>query len=126
MNPPESLPALTLAYIGDAVYELETRKHMITQAERNVKDYNAIAFSMVCASAQSGAVSKIMPFFTEDEQDIYRRGRNAKSGSAPKSASVEEYRNATGLEAVFGYLYLDGQYERIAELFRFITDDSEI
>lgn len=115
-NPSEYSP-LVLAYIGDAVYEVYTRERIL------LKNPNMPAHKLhvenikyVKAHAQSNSVSAIEPMLTEEEQAIFRRGRNAKSGTTPKNADVLEYHRATGLEALFGYLHLKGERERLNEL----------
>lgn len=106
--------ALTAAYIGDAVYELLMR---IKYENHN------IVVKKVCAEAQSAAVDKIIEYLNDNELTFYKRGRNAKVNSVPQHASVRDYHRATGLEALFGYLYIDGKEERIKELFNIINND---
>jgi len=107
--------ALTLAYIGDAVYELKMRMAF--------PDHN-ITVKKVCAEAQSSAFDVISGLLTDDEMSAYKRGRNAKVNSVPQHASVEEYHKATGLESLFGYLYVEGREDRINELFDVIINDN--
>ena len=107
----------SLAYLGDAVIELTVRQALLEQGSGDVGAMNRIADSLVRATAQSEAMDKIMPLLTEDELAVYKRGRNTHSHTVPKSAKVSEYRKATGMEALFGYLYLEGHSERIKELF---------
>lgn len=108
------LGALTAAYIGDAVFELKMRLKY-----HNHKD----VVKRVCAEYQSQAADKIMDFLAPEEVDFYKRGRNAKVNSVPSHASVAQYHKATGLEALFGYLYYENKVQRIDELFDLITDD---
>ena len=107
---------LVLAYIGDAVYEVHIRKHLLQAGNQPVEKLHKAATRFVKASAQAAAAEYLHPQWTEEEQDIYRRGRNAKSGSVAKSGTVAEYRVATGFEALMGYLYLSGNIDRILEL----------
>lgn len=107
-----------LAYLGDAVFELIVREHLVVST--GVSDpgkLNKLAASYVKATEQSRAVSRIEEFLTEEESAVYRRGRNINGVSVPHSASAVEYRRSTGLETLFAYLYLSGKNERIRELF---------
>ncbi len=108
--------SLTLAYLGDAVLELLVREKLLLVGNNTVKDLHKQALKFVCAKAQSDGVEKLIPYLTDEEFKIYKRGRNAKS-TAPKSADVTDYKRATGLEALFGYLYLVGEQERMYKLF---------
>ena len=107
----------SLAYVGDAVIELTVRQTLLELGSGDVGAMNKIADSLVRAPAQSEAMDKIMPLLTEDELAVYKRGRNTHSHTVPKSAKVSEYRKATGMEALFGYLHLEGKTDRIKELF---------
>lgn len=107
---------MQLAYLGDSVYETAVRYALLSRGEMSLKDYNKIAVKIVSAPAQYRAVKALESEFTEWEADIIRRGRNAKGGNVPKSASVEEYRTATGFEALMGKLYLEKNYDRISYL----------
>ena len=109
----KNLNVINLAFIGDAVYSLFVRENILSNGELKANDLNKLASSVVCAEAQSAYVKKLVPLMTEDEADIYKRARNAKKGTRPKHAAVAEYNNATGFEAVLGYLYLTGNYERL-------------
>ncbi|MDR0944163.1 MAG: ribonuclease III [Ruminococcus sp.] len=111
---------LSLAFLGDGVYELLVREMIVSEANRPVGELHKMAVTYVKASFQAAAADKISESLTETEADIYRRGRNANGVHIPKSASPAEYRKATGFEAVFGYLYLKGDRERIEELFKLI------
>lgn len=108
---------LTLAYMGDAVFELLTRERIVLAGEKPPAKLNRLARGYVTAVAQSAAVERLLPLLDEDETAVYKRGRNAKSAHAPKSAGAVEYRRATGLECLFGYLYLAGRIERARALF---------
>lgn len=114
---PKHLNPLTLAYIGDAVYEIYARLSVLSQGERPVKDLHRQTVSLVQAAAQSHALDQIQHLLTDDEIIIYKRGRNASPTSMAKTATSAQYHRATGLEALFGYLYLTKQSERIHTLF---------
>lgn len=118
MNP------LALAFLGDAVYELLAREMLVRGSGFSVRTLHKKKVELVRAAAQSDAFAKLEPQLTEDEQAILRRGRNASPGHTPKNADVLEYRRATGLEALFGYLYLCGEMERIRDLFSVIAGHS--
>ena len=107
---------LTLAYIGDAVYELVIRTLLVEQGNTQVNKLNQRANKLVKASAQSEMIEKLKSHLTEEELGIFRRGRNAKSYTMAKNATMSDYRRATGFEALMGYLYLTEQQERILEL----------
>ena len=107
---------LTLAYIGDAIYELVIRTILVRRGNAQVNKLHKYASSLVKAEKQSQMVAVLEPFFTEEEEHVYKRGRNAKSYTTAKHASVADYRRATGLEAVMGYLYLKGDYPRMLDL----------
>ena len=108
-----------LAYLGDSVLEVCVRTYLVTERGLSTSAHlNRVSLEFVRASAQSEAVGRMEPHFTEEEAAIYRRGRNMGHGNVPKSASVAEYRRATGMEVLFGYLHLTGQTERLDHLFR--------
>jgi len=111
-----SVPAL--AYLGDCVIELCVRKYLVEKGLSTSAHLNAEALDFVRAPAQAEAMKRILPHLTEEEDRYFRRGRNLGHGNVPKRATVSEYRAATGMEALFGYLHLTGQSERIDELFR--------
>ena len=111
-----------LAFYGDSVYEVLVRERVVTQHHTNAGRLHDMAVERVRASYQSEAVNVIEPMLTEKEADILRRGRNAGGISVPKSAKPSEYRRATALEALFGYLSLTGQNERIETLFNAICE----
>ena len=113
---PRTIPGLTLAYLGDCIYELIIRSMLVEQGIMHVSDLNKAAVAHVRAGAQAKLMQSIEGRLTEDETAVYHRGRNAKSASIPKNASVAEYRTATGFEALMGYLYLKGETGRILEL----------
>lgn len=111
-----------LAFYGDSVYETLVRLRVVTRHQTNAGRLHELAVKQVRASYQSEAVDVVKPLLTEAEADILRRGRNAGGLSVPKSAKPAEYRRATALEALFGYLSLSGQQERVEELFEAICE----
>ncbi len=113
----KQLSPLNLAFIGDCIYEILVRETLVCDANRPVNDLHKESVKYVSAKAQTQAYEKIKDALTEDEQAVFKRGRNAKVGHSPKSASEGEYHCATGIEALFGYLYLKGDTDRIKELF---------
>lgn len=119
---PKELSPLNLAFIGDCVYEMLVRERLVSEANRPVNDLHRESVKFVSAKAQTAAFQKIEPLLTEEETAVFKRGRNAKTGHQPKSASVGEYHCATGVEALFGYLYLTDNNERITYLFNAINE----
>ena len=111
---------LGLAHIGDGVYELMTRAALCEEGHTAVAELHQLATRRVNAPAQAAAVEKLLPALTGEELAIYRRGRNAHVNSVPRAANIGQYHAATGLEALFGWLYLQGKCERLNELFRLI------
>ena len=109
---------LTLAYIGDGIYELYIRTILIKQGNCQANKLHKRASRLVKAPAQSAMVAVLEPLFTPEEEAVYKRGRNAKSYTTAKNATTGEYRRATGFEAVMGYLYLTGQYHRMIDLIK--------
>lgn len=112
-----TLPGATLAYMGDAALEVLVRERLILEGQTLSGKMNKLALSFVKATEQSRAVDFILPHLTEEEEAVYKRGRNAHGISAPKSAATGEYRRATGFEALFGWLYLQKDTERMRILF---------
>ena len=127
MSPEEAkaLSALNLAFIGDTVFDLLVRTALVTKKKRPVNEQNAEAASLVNARNQSRMTGILEPLLNEDEKAVYLRGRNAKSATRAKNASIQDYRRATGLEAVFGYLYLQGKTGRILELYAAANDEAK-
>ncbi|MBQ6626456.1 MAG: ribonuclease III [Ruminococcus sp.] len=121
-----SLSPLTLAFVGDSVYDLLVRQHLVSLANRPVKELNSMKVTLVNCKSQADAVKVIIDTLSEDEIDVYKRGRNVKVNSASKHSSIADYHAATGLEALFGYLYLSGKTDRIKELFMLILNSSEV
>jgi ribonuclease-3 family protein len=120
---PKQLSPLNLAFIGDCIYEIFVRESLVTDANRPVNDLHKESVKYVSAKAQTVAFEKIKDVLTEEEMATFKRGRNAKVGHSPKSASEGEYHCATGVEALFGYLYLKGEIDRLKELFKIISED---
>ncbi len=114
------LSPLNLAYIGDAVYEAVIRTLVLEAGNAPVNKLNARAKEFVKAKAQAVFLHHLLDadFLTEKEREVYKRGRNAKSNTTAKNASLTDYRTATGFEALLGYLYLEGQTERMLELIK--------
>ena len=106
-----------LAYFGDSVIELLVRRRLVAAGYSSSKSLNAEAKRFVTAPAQAAAMERLLPHLTQEEAAIFRRGRNVGHTNTPKSATVAEYRSATGMEALFGYLYLTGQEARAEALF---------
>lgn len=118
-----ALNPLVLAYVGDAIYELLVRTYLIDKfREKSAHKLHVDAISFVKAHAQSEFSNMLQDKLTEEETEIFKRGRNAKSQTVPKNAQVQEYRKATGFEALMGYLYLTNNQERIYEIFNDIID----
>ncbi len=120
---PKQLSPLNLAFIGDCIYEILVREALVCEANRPVNELHRESVKYVSAKAQTEAYAKIKDLLTEEETAQFKRGRNAKVGHSPKSATDAEYHTATGIEALFGYLYLSGQTERIKHLFTVITNE---
>lgn len=123
---PNFMPALTLAYLGDVVYEIEVRKHLVNQGIYKVDDLHKTAVTLVRANTQAEFIQLIKDELTTEEESIFRRGRNAKGQHTPKGASVASYKMATGLEALVGYWYITENQERLdwffARLWQFDED----
>ncbi|ASR45707.1 ribonuclease III [Paenibacillus kribbensis] len=115
-KPARLMPPIALAYIGDAVYEVAVRQYLLAQPNLRPNHLHRRATGLVSAKAQSRMLGLLEKVLTEEECDIVRQGRNAKSGSLPKNADVLEYRHATALEALIGFLYSDGRLDRLREL----------
>ena len=113
-----SYSPLTLAYIGDDAYDLVIRTYLLGKGNMPVNKLNRMADGLVRAKAQSDMMDVIEPMLDEEENAVYKRGRNAKSYTKAKNATVADYRRATGFEALMGYLYLQGRYVRMVELIR--------
>ena len=116
---------LTLAYIGDSIYDLVIRTMLVGKGNAPVNSLHRRASSLVKAEAQRESLRKIEPLLTEEELGVYRRGRNAKSYTSAKNASITDYRIANGFEALMGYLYLTGQTRRLLELVHIGLEEEE-
>lgn len=117
---PTTYSPLVLAYIGDAVYELYVREHLIAGGNMPVNRLHKLSKGFVSAEAQSEFMKVLEPMLSEEEEAVFKRGRNAKSYTSPKHAELIDYRRATGLEALIGYLYLSGRQERIDEIMKIL------
>lgn len=115
---------LGLAHLGDSVFELMVRSWLCLHGKATSRGLHKATVYFVAAPAQARAVEKILPLLTEEEGDVFRRGRNTSPHSIPKAASREEYQAATALECLFGYLYLQGKTERLNQLFGHIMEDA--
>lgn len=113
-----TLSPLALAFVGDGVYSLLVRERLLTIANRPVNDLHHLAVSAVRAEAQSAAMERLLPRLTPEEETVFKRGRNAHT-----ARSGAEYHRATGLESLFGYLYLSGQLARVRELFSLCVEE---
>lgn len=126
MNLPEKkingFSNLSLAHIGDGVFELLCRSYLCSRGAQNVGNLHRDTVKLVKASAQAAFADKMLPHLTETELSYYRRGKNAHVHAVPKGASPADYQKATGLEALFGALYLSGQTDRINELFHIMIE----
>ena len=121
----ENYNSLTLAFLGDAVYELEIRRFICAGGSVPSGVLHKKTVHYVCASYQAKAYDLLESFLTEGEMAVMKRGRNANGASVPKSSSPQEYRKATGVESLFGYLYLKGEEERINEIVLHILQNIE-
>ena len=117
-NIPEinTLSPLTLAFLGDSVYEMFIRTKILGMGNRPASQLHKIAVGYVKAKAQATAAHKILEFLTDEETEIYKRGRNTNIHTVPKNADMADYRHATALEALIGYLYLKGDKARLEEI----------
>ena len=119
----KQLNPVVLAFVGDAVYSLYVRERLVFTSGGKAADFQRSASKIVSAHGQSEFLEKILPLFTEEEEEIYRRGRNAKKATKSKNASPAEYNRSTGFESVLGYLYVTGDKARIDELLSNAGDD---
>ena len=120
---PHLLSPLVLAYVGDTVYDLFVRTYLVNNSDASVHNLHIKAAKKVCAAAQSKAFRRIENMLNDDELAIYKRGRNSHLGSVPKNASVADYRTATGLEALIGFLYLSGDDARLEEIMDVLLEE---
>lgn len=117
-----ALSPLVFAYVGDAVYELYVRSLIVRKGNAPVNKMHRQSIAFVKAKAQSEIIHKLMDGLTDEEKDIVRRGRNAKSGTIPKNADVTEYKFATGFESLLGYLYLKRDFNRLLDIMKISAD----
>jgi len=117
-----AISCLGLAHVGDAVYELLVRSFLCRKGLETAKVLHLTSVKYVSAPAQAAVARRIIPLLTEEERAVYKRARNTHVNSTPNGATMAEYHAATGLEALFGYLYLKGETERLSELFAVITE----
>lgn len=125
---PRQLSPLVLAYIGDSIYDLVIKTYLIdSKGNMPVNKLNRMSSGLVKARTQSEMIGRIEHMLDEEEEGVYKRGRNAKSYTSAKNASITDYRRATGFEALMGYLYLSGRYSRMMELIKAaLTEYGEI
>lgn len=121
---PEQMQALALAYIGDSIYDIMSREYVMKNHLGKINDLHHTVSTLVSARAQASFMKDILEnnILTDIEESIYIRGKNQKNNSKAKNASIMEYKLATGLEAVFGYLYLEKNFERLEEMFNYIIN----
>ena len=119
------MSSLSLAHLGDGVYEVMVRAWLCLHGKARVRDLHQSTIGYVSAPGQARRFARIEPLLTEEEHDVFRRGRNTAPHSIPKAATRAEYQTATGLECVFGWLYLQGRTERLNELFAVLMEGEE-
>ena len=121
---PEQMQALALAYIGDSIYDIMSREYVMKNHLGKINDLHRTVSTLVSARAQASFMKNILEnnILTDIEESIYIRGKNQKNNSKAKNASIMEYKLATGLEAVFGCLYLEKNFERLEEMFNYIIN----
>lgn len=122
---PRQLSPLVLAYVGDTIYDLYVRTQLILTTDATAHGLHMQAAQRVCAKGQAEALRRIWDQLTEEEQGVYKRGRNSHMGTVPKNAAIQDYRAATGLEALLGYLYLGGQDQRLTQLMGWLLGKQE-
>jgi len=121
----DAISNLGLAHMGDCVFEILCRAYLCAQGEKTVDRLHRDTIHMVKATSQAAFVDKLLPLLTEEELAYYRRGKNAHVHAVPKSATPAQYAKATGLEALFGALYLAGQTDRLNELFQAVMEPKQ-
>ena len=119
----DAISNVGLAHVGDGVFELMVRSYLCTAGDHTVKNFHKNAINLVKAPAQAKFAEYILPLLTEEEAAYYRRGKSSHTHAAPKSATPKEYAMATGLETLFGALYLQGKTDRLNELFALIIKE---
>lgn len=124
-KPPEQMHPIALAYIGDAIFEVYIRQYVLSQDNHRPHHLHKHTTQYVAAKAQAKALEMLSPTLSEEELTVVKRGRNAKSGSAPKHAEMIDYRNSTAFECLLGYLFYKQRYDRLAELMDLIIQEME-
>ena len=119
----DAISNLGLAHMGDCVYEMLVRSYLCAEGNKTVAQLHKQTITMVKATYQAAFVDKMLPLLSEDEMTYYRRGKNSHVHAVPKSATPAQYAKATGLEAMFGYLFLSGQKERANEIFNLVMKE---
>ena len=117
-----NMSSLGLAHLGDGVFELMVRAWLCLHGKVKVKDLHRATVRYVAAPAQAAAMERLLPLLTDEEADVFRRGRNTAPHSVPRAATRAQYQSATGLEALFGWLYLQGRPARLNQLFEAVMD----
>ena len=120
---PRQFSPLTLAFMGDAVFEMFVLERLVCQGNCSVNKLHKRAVEQVCCQAQAAAAQRLLPLMTEEEQEVYRRGRNAHVNHVPKNADPADYHAATALETLFGYVYLKGELDRLRLFFSIICGE---
>ncbi|MDO4810423.1 MAG: ribonuclease III domain-containing protein [Eubacteriales bacterium] len=118
-----AISSIGLAHLGDAVYELLVRTYLCVHGKATGKGLHRATIALVCATKQAELSERILPLLTEEESAVFKRGRNANVHSVPQHASRAQYQQATALEALFGWLYLNGEKNRINQLFNAMMED---
>ena len=121
-----AISSIGLAHLGDAVYELMVRTFLCVHGKATGKELHRATVALVCAAKQAELSERIAPLLSEEERDVFRRGRNANVHTVPHSADHATYRAATALEALFGYLYLKGEKERLNALFSAMMEENHV
>lgn len=123
---PKQLGSLTLAFLGDSVYEMFVREQLVRAGSRPPAEFQKMSAGKACCRFQAEAAVRIKPLLSEEEEAVFRRGKNAHPGHFPKNSDQMDYHNATGLEALFGYLYLCGEQARLKELLEIaVTEEAQ-
>lgn len=120
---PDTLSPLTLAFVGDAYFSLVIREMLVNDANRPVRDLHKLSVKAVNAQAQANCMKILLPVLTEKETEVFKRGRNAHTSHTPKNQSGCDYHYATGFEALIGYLYLSGSFERLNSLLNIVINE---
>lgn len=123
---PKELSTAALAFVGDAVYSLLVRERLCCASRSGADVLHKRAVEQVRCAAQSEAIRRVQDMLTDEEQAVFNRGRNAHSSHVPKNAAVADYRAATGVETLFGYIYMSGRMERLRELFDAMQDGESV